>query len=444
MESIKDENSNNQQTEKKLIISNDNKNINKSKKDENENIEFINSFELSPFYQILINKLMPKNFKIESEEILIKTDEKKNKNFLHRKQRKTNSNNNNFNLLNNDLKKTSSNKFSETDNNNDNNILKHKRSRKKSGNLSKENSTNIIPNQKRLTREHKPKIIEDLGYIDKDVIKGKSNPLRRAVNKICERGIIKIKKIPSCGFFYNIGKSDEPSLSKIEKNIRDFKYQSTYEFIMDLRKLWNHLLKTYSDQKVIQEHIYELCKNSEELYCELESINIEKVELEEMSKKVDNLEKKLRELKGNSTQYNYGGNFNFKKNNSNERSMSLSEKTVIKNNIKLLTIEQKKGIANILRDTVDTENKKVLEFDIEKLSNKKLKQLDEYVKNCLKNNNLHQENLAPDVIKLKNELEIKKPEERRNSIDQGNNIFINKDMDIDSSSDSESDSIFDN
>ena len=388
---------------------------------------------------------MPPNFKIESEEVLMKNDEKKSKSFLHRKHRKTNSNNN-LNSSNNDinLKKTTSNKFSEIDNNNDSNILKHKRSRKKSGNLSKENSSTIIPSQKRLTREHKPKIIEDLGYIDKDVIKGKSNPLRRAVNKICERGIIKIKKIPSCGFFYNIGKSDEPSLSKIEKNIRDFKYQSTYEFIMDLRKLWNHLLKTYSDQKVIQEHIYELCKNSEELYCELESINIEKAELEEMSKKVDNLERKLRELKGNSTQYNIGGNFNFKKNNSNERSMSLTEKTVIKNNIKLLTIEQKKGIANILRDTVDTENKKVLEFDIEKLSNKKLKQLDEYVKNCLRSNNLHQENLAPDVLKLKNELEIKKPEERRNSIDQSNNMLINKDMDIDSSSDSESDSLFDN
>ena len=389
---------------------------------------------------------MPKNFKIESEEVLMKNDDKKNKNFLHRKHRKTNSNNINFNTSNNDftLQKTTPNKLTEIDNNNNNNnILKHKRSRKKSGNLSKENSTNIIPNQKRLTRQHKPKIIEDLGYIDKDVIKGKSNPLRRAVNKICERGIIKIKKIPSCGFFYNIGKSDEPSLSKIEKNIRDFKYQSTYEFIMDLRKLWNHLLKTYSDQKVIQEHIYELCKNSEELYCELESINIEKAELEEMSKKVDNLERKLRELKGNS-QYNFGGNFNLKRNNSNERSMSLTEKTDIKNNIKLLTIEQKKGIANILRDTVDTENKKVLEFDIEKLSNKKLKQLDEYVKNCLKNNNLHHENLAPDVLKLKNELEIKKPEERRKSIDQSNNILINNDIDIDSSSDSESDSLFDN
>ena len=108
------------------------------------------------------------------------------------------------------------------------------------------------------------------------------------------------------------------------------------------------------------------------MYLKLESIKIENVHLEEMNKKVDNLERKLREIKGNSLQFNMG-NFNLKKTNSNERTMSLNEKAIIKNNIKLLTIEQKKGIANILRDTIDTENKKVLEFDIDKLNNKKLK-----------------------------------------------------------------------
>ena len=134
-----------------------------------------------------------------------------------------------------------------------------------------------------------------------------------------------------------------------------------------------------------------------------------------MNKKVDNLERKLRELKGNSLQFNMG-NFNLKKTNSIERSMSLNEKTIIKNNIKLLTIEQKKGIANILRDTIDTENKKVLEFDIDKLNNKKLKQLDEYVKNCLRVNNLNQVKIDLDVQKLKNDLT-----EQKNNNEQNNN-----------------------
>ena len=290
-----------------------------------------------------------------------------------------------------------------------------------------------------MTREHKPKIIEDLGYIDKDVIKGKSNPLFRAVNKICEKGIMKMKKIPYYSFFYNSSKPDEPSLTKIEKNIRDFKYQSTYEFIMDLRKLWNHFLKVYNDQIEIKERVSEMCRFSEELYCDLESINIEKVELEEMNKKVDNLERKLRELKGNSLNFNVG-NFSLKKTNSNERSMSLNEKTIIKNNIKSLTIEQKKGIANILRDTIDTANKKVLEFDIDKLNNKKLKQLDEYVKNCLRDNNLHQEKLDLDVQKLKNDLTDINKQNNNDNNEQNNkdNSEIVKDIENSSISDSSS------
>ena len=135
-----------------------------------------------------------------------------------------------------------------------------------------------------------------------------------------------------------------------------------------------------------------------------------------MNKKVDNLERRLREIKGNSMQYNIG-NFNLKKTNSNERTMSLNEKAIIKNNIKLLTIEQKKGITNILRDTIDTSNKKVLEFDIDKLNNKKLKQLDEYVKNCLRdnNNNSKQEKMNLDYQKLKNDL----------TDNNNNNIILN-------------------
>ena len=244
---------------------------------------------------------------------------------------------------------------------------------------------------------------------------------------------MKIKKIPYYSFFYNSSKPDEPSLTKIEKNIRDFKYQSTYEFIMDLRKLWNHFLKIYNDQVEIKERVSEMCRMSEELYWELESIKIENVQLEEMNKKVDNLERKLREIKGNSSQFNVG-NFSLKKTNSSERSMSLNEKTIIKNNIKLLTIEQKKGIANILRDTIDTANKKVLEFDIDKLNNKKLKQLDEYVKNCLRDNNLNQEKLSLDVQKLKNDL-IDNNKIINNGNEQINDNEIEKDFENSSISD---------
>ena len=394
---------------------------------------------------MLINKSMPSGFKIETEENLLKKDEKRQKGYLHRKHKKNSNSileikNDNENINNNlEIKNNEDNNESKNDIN-----IKHKKPRKKSFHFINEGSCGNNKENKniairKMTREHKPKIIEDLGYIDKDVIKGKSNPLFRAVNKICEKGIMKMKKIPYYSFFYNSSKPDEPSLTKIEKNIRDFKYQSTYEFIMDLRKLWNHFLKVYNDQIEIKERVAEMCRFSEELYCDLESINIEKVELEEMNKKVDNLERKLRELKGNSLNFNVG-NFSLKKANNSERTMSLNEKTIIKNNIKSLTIEQKKGIANILRDTIDTANKKVLEFDIDKLNNKKLKQLDEYVKNCLRDNNLHQEKLDLDVQKLKNDLTDVSKKNNNGNNEQNNkeNFEIEKDIENSSISDSSS------
>ena len=405
----------------------------KQKIDKKEKLKNYISYDINSIHQLLINKLMPLGYKLENEDNLLKRDEKKPKNYLHRKHRRDNT----IPIENKKDNEISNINF-ETKNLNDNkNIIKQKKPRKKlEGTPNGENNEIKI---RRPTREHKPKIIEDLGYIDKDVIKGKSNPLFRAVNKICEKGIMKIKKIPYYSFFYNSSKPDEPSLIKIEKNIRDFKYQSTYEFIMDLRRLWSHFLKIYNDQIEIKERVYEMCRISEELYWELESIKIENVHLEEMNKKVDNLERKLREIKGNSLQFNMG-NYNLKKTNSNERTMSLNEKAIIKNNIKLLTIEQKKGIANILRDTIDTENKKVLEFDIDKLNNKKLKQLDEYVKNCLRDNNLNQEKMASDYQKLKNDLTDNNLKVNSTEYNNRDNFDIEKDIENSCSISDDSDS----
>jgi len=411
------------------------KNIN-SKLEENQiNSDFLNiysCFDLTPFEQILINKLLPFGFKIETEENLLKKDEKKKKGYLHRKHKK---NFGNSNILENFVD-NENNIDMNLDNNNNNNIEKAPKQRKRKKSNSSHNTENKENNKstivmRKMTREHKPKIIEDLGYIDKDIIKGKSNPLFRAVNKICEKGLLKIKKIQYYSFFYNYNssKQNELSLSQIEKNIREYKYQSIYEFIMDLRKLWNFFLKMFETQNEIKEKVCEMARKSEQLYCELESINIEKVELEDLNKKVDNLEKKLREIKGSGI--SIGGGFNLKKNNMSERSMSLNEKTVIKNNIKLLTIEQKKGIVDILRDTIDTENKKILEFDIDKLNNKTLKKLDEYVKNCIKKNNENKK-IDINVEKLKQDL---------SDANQREYNEIENDIEKDSISDSDDSSI---
>jgi len=421
-----------------IIEKTEEKNINSELPENQISPDFLSlytNFELNPFEQIIINKLMPYGFKLETEENLLKKDEKRKKGYLHRKHKKFGNSSILENTVDNDNNIEMNNDNSNINNNTALEKGQKQKRRKKSfsshNTENKENNNNKSIVMRKMTREHKPKIIEDLGYIDKDVIKGKSNPLFRAVNKICERGMIKMKKIQYYSFFYNSSKSGELSLSQIEKNIREYKYQSTYEFIMDLRKLWNHFLKMFETQGEIKEKVCEMARKSEQLYCELESINIEKVQLEDLSTKVDNLEKKLREIKGSGL--NIGGGFNLKKSNISERSMSLNEKTVIKNNIKLLTIEQKKGIADILRDTIDTENKKILEFDIDKLNNKTLKRLDEYVKNCIKKNNENKK-IDINVEKLKQDL---------SDVNQRENNEIENDIDKDSLSDSDDSSISD-
>ena len=46
------------------------------------------SYLINPFYQMLINKIMPSGFKIETEENLLKKEEKRQKGYLHRKHKK--------------------------------------------------------------------------------------------------------------------------------------------------------------------------------------------------------------------------------------------------------------------------------------------------------------------------------------------------------------------
>ena len=86
-------------------------------------------FSINPFYQILINKRMPSGYKLESEENLLKNDEKRHKSFLHRKHKKNSSSileskidseNNNLNIKNNEESKD-----------NKDTIIKQKKTRKK-------------------------------------------------------------------------------------------------------------------------------------------------------------------------------------------------------------------------------------------------------------------------------------------------------------------------
>jgi len=68
-----------------------------------------------------------------------------------------------------------------------------------------------------------------------------------------------------------------------------------------------------------------------------------------------------------------------------DRPMTITEKNILGNKIRMLNQEQMKGIINILSDQCSVDNdSKFFEFDINTLATKKLRDLEKYVKKCLK------------------------------------------------------------
>ncbi len=412
-----------------------------------------NEFLFTPLETLLVNKKMPAGYKLELDEVLKKENEEKAKPVTHKKHKKG------FNFSADYPKRPK--KESVANNDRESSLLLNNNSSNRSNN---NNSINPI-GEKKSFRQHKPLIKEDLGYIDKDVIKSKSNPLRAAVSKQCERALSKLRKNPAADYFY-FAKGNSPlCLSQIEKNIRNYKYKSIYEFVMDLRRIWNYSFMTYPNDQDVYLKTCEMSRYSEEIYKETEVLFEDKSEFKEINKKIDSLEKDIRDIKGNQTlpQVQYLPKKNIERTNV-ERAMTDSEKATLRNNIALLRGEQMKGIVNIVADTMDLANKKYLELDIDTLSNKKLRELDHYVKNCLRRDKRHQAKAAPHhneisaIQKLKNELGDKNSNKEvtsntmSNKAKQSNvmpsmptnnkeNKVTNDKMEEDSSSDSESSSL---
>ena len=338
-----------------------------------------NEFVLTPLETLLLNKQMPVGFKLELEEILQKEIEEKSKPIVHKKHKKGFTFSSDYPRRSRQVpKEILPQKQKENDNilySSNNNIT----------NSNNTGSNSHFNTEKKSLRQHKPIVREDLGYIDKDVIKGKSNPLRAAVCKQCEKGISKLRKNPVSEFFY-FSQGNTPSLSQIEKNIRNYKYKSIYEFIMDLRRIWNYYFSKYPNNPEINARTFEMSRYSEELYKEMEVLYEDKNQMTDLSKKIDSLAQELRDMKGSHPNgvIAYPTKKNVERTNQ-ERVMTQSEKAALRSNINMLNKDQMRGLVKILADTIDmTKNKQYLEFDIDTLGNRKLRDIDHYVKNCLR------------------------------------------------------------
>lgn len=154
---------------------------------------------------------------------------------------------------------------------------------------------------------------------------------------------------------------------------------------MDLRRIWNYYFSKYPNNPEINTRTFEMSRYSEELYKEMEVLYEDKNQMTDLSKKIDSLAQELRDMKGNHP--NGAMAYPTKKNverTNQERVMTQSEKAALRSNINMLNKDQMRGLVKILADTIDMTNKKYLEFDIDTLGNRKLRDIDHYVKNCLR------------------------------------------------------------
>ena len=332
-----------------LIHSKNNKNKQKSPNNELK----LGQFMLTPLESIILNKKMPHGYKFETEENILKQLElSKN----HSKRIKTSERYGNRQRH---IKpdKIQINEDDRNNNINKDNLLNNNKKLKK--NVPKENTSNININNN--TESYK-------------------------IMMKCFKGFNKIKSNPNSNFFYLSKTPDSPSLSLIEKKIKNYEYKTVNDFCDDLRKLWNFQFKNYAKVPNTYQNICKMSLLSEQICKEL--INDNNIK-ENKSEDIINIKKRTDKLKKDINE--------FKVNNQNNNNHNDSLNKVIKHKsieeinhlgrlIRTLNKPQLKGIIPILSDNNENNNSKTFEFDLEQLSYEKYQKLDEYVRKC-KNQN---------------------------------------------------------
>ena len=360
---------NNKTEENILTTKNDNNELNLvENKKELKSVEFM----LTPLETLLINKKMPFGIKLDTEENIIKSKDIAKKNINKKK------------------------------------IESIHRSRPKKIEYKEENKDST----KKYLRERKTNQKEQT---NKEL---ESNNL---IIQKCERCIELIKANPLSKLYYKTVNPNTPCIFDIEKNIKNNKYSSSYEFFMDLRKIWLFYYQNYPNNSEIRQRTYSmselcenLCKNIDNVFMDDNIRN--NLDLNQYSQNYNYYGNDYRFNGGNINQIVYNNNYNM---NNNE--MSIEEKNALGNAIRNLNKEQLKGIIKLLSDSKISQSQsgqtKYFEFDIDKLPQKKLRELEKYVKECTKEKQLNNNN-----NKEQNE-QIKKLKD--NLISNKNNIIDN-------------------
>ena len=310
--------------------------LNNEEKDEDLKI---GQYMLTPLQSIIINKKMPFGFKLETEENILKSLEttksqaKKSKNSTRHKE-------------------------------------KGGRDHRNGG---------IMQNKKR--NQNMNNIDNIPSHITLEVYK---------IYKKCRKGLDKIKESKYANNYYQSNNPDVPCLANIEKKVNNYEYKSIYDFEMDVRRIWNYYFKLEQNNEITSK----MSDDWEKICAELDNPNTE-MSMASVRKRTEQIQKELEEMKDNNlTKESVPApvkkvNQNYEQN----KPMTVEEKNQLGNNIRSLNKEQLKGIIKILSENNPIPQSKYFEFDIDKLSTKKLRELEKYVKDCLASNNKNNKNV---------------------------------------------------
>ena len=183
--------------------------------------------------------------------------------------------------------------------------------------------------------------------------------------------------------------------TKVEKNVKNYLYSNYTHLAKDIRNIFSEYFILNSNNYVKYNKLLQLCEHFEKVYKEYENklfIKESKNHIE-IKKRFNKLKKEFRTtLNNNNQEYiNYSSNkvkFSYKENNINKSDNNNKNLKKYKINlakkIRNLTPEQKKGIINLISgnhlDKNNTNN--VMEVDINKLPEKELRLLENYVNKC--------------------------------------------------------------
>lgn len=403
----------------RLLPSNSN-NPNSPKNNQNEdnysnNKLKMGQFNLTPLECMILNKKMPYGFKFEIEENIIKSLEQ-NKNQLKRG-RGTGEHQKHVKLVKNHKNEDKSINNKEYSSNNNKKMKK--------GGI-KENTSHLSSKLSKVTAKNQG----GTNLIGKNENNMNNNSESYKIMLKCYNGFNKIKASPNSKYFYLSKIPNSPSLSNIEKKIKNYEYKTMNDFFDDLRKLWNYQFKNHAKEPNIYQSICEMNVLSEQIRKELSNENINENKNEEITnikKRAEKLKKDIDEIKSN----NYNDGYNKIKTQKN-----MEEIYHLGRLIRSLNKPQLEGIIKVLSDINESQSPKIFEFDLEQLSPEKYKRLKDYVINCYNkekryNNNIFKNGnsiigLDEEIRQAENNNNNSFQSQLNNNSNNANNFGINK------------------